>query len=128
MFFYTNVHILGTEWAIRVIHAKEDQRLGDCDGYTDKTSKLIVVDDCRDRSNFDEPMAYIRKVIRHEIIHAFMLESGLDECLMHEDMGQEEQIIDWFAYQYPKIKKVIDSVEFQITQAELKQVEDDGDG
>lgn len=111
------VRILGTPWRICIGQNDIDKRLCDCDGFTDKTSKLMMIDDCRHKSNFDEPMLYIRKVVRHEIIHAFMLESGLDECLMHEEMGEEEQMVDWFAYQYPKIRDVIETVDEMITEA-----------
>lgn len=119
-----NIRILGVVWRVCIATMEADRRLADCDGFTDKTSKLIMVDDCRTKSNLDHPMDYICKVVRHEIIHAFMLESGLDECMMHEEMGQEEQMIDWFAYQYPKIKEAIESVEILIMEA-LKHGNDD---
>ena len=44
--------------------------------------------------------AYVRKVKRHEIIHAFLLESGLAEC---SDWAQNEEMVDWLARMGPKI-------------------------
>lgn len=55
--------------------------------------------------------AYIKKVLRHEIVHAFLFESGLGEnmhCLINSGW-HDEQIVDWFAYQGPKIIKAWES-------------------
>lgn len=112
-----NIRILGTPWRVCVAPMEADKRLDDCDGFTDKTSKLIMVEDCRQNSNLDDPMVYIRKVIRHEIIHAFLIESGLDECMMHCKYGQEEQAVDWFAHQFYKIRDAIDMVNEMLTEA-----------
>jgi len=45
-----------------------------------------------------------RATIRHEIIHAFLFESGLGFNFEHNERGQEELMVDWIAMQYPKIK------------------------
>lgn len=96
------VNILGTEYKI---HIKE---LGveDIDGYTDPTSYEIVIrnDNINKIGDFDELQ---RKQLRHEIIHAFMNESGLQCNWQHtQQFGQEETTVDWFAIQSPKIFKV----------------------
>ena len=48
--------------------------------------------------------AYGRKVLRHEIIHAFLYESGLS-CNSQETTAwaANEEMVDWFAIQGPKI-------------------------
>lgn len=43
---------------------------------------------------------YTRKVKRHEILHAFAAESGLNEC---SDWARNEEMIDWIAYQGLKV-------------------------
>lgn len=43
--------------------------------------------------------------LRHEIIHAFLLESGLGYNIEHKEYGHEETMIDWLAIQSPKIFK-----------------------
>ena len=43
-----------------------------------------------------------RKNHRHEIIHAFLCESGLAE---NSTWAQEEEMVDWFAKQAPKLIK-----------------------
>ena len=43
-------------------------------------------------------------MLRHEIIHAFLFESGL-ECnsLKTYNWAENEEMVDWFAIQSPKI-------------------------
>ena len=48
--------------------------------------------------------AYQRKVIRHEIIHAFLYESGLWQSSFNcKAWAQNEEMVEWFAIQSPKI-------------------------
>lgn len=93
------ITILGSEWAIAERSEVEDVRLKDCDGYTDWTAREIVVE--REvNGNLKNMEAYVRKVKRHEIVHAFLLESGLAEC---SDWAQNEEMVDWIARMGPKI-------------------------
>lgn len=100
------VNILGTEWTINFRTQKEDNILNNADGYCDRTTREIVV---LSNADLDSTLAdfevYQKKVMRHEIIHAFMYESGLGECWEHSRMGQDEQTVDWIAVQFPKILK-----------------------
>lgn len=99
------MHILGTEYTLAYSNENEDPMLKTCDGYCDKTTRRIVVSekmkDC-DLGDFDE---YQKKVTRHEIIHAFLFESGLHGDAIYKTDSQEhpEMLIDWFAVQFPKI-------------------------
>lgn len=103
------VHILGECWTIEERGKIDDDYLEQCDGYCDKTARLIVVTvrnkNC-DLLDFD---AYQRKVIRHEIIHAFLFESGLHECWDH-GTGHDESYVDWIAVQWPKIARAFAEV------------------
>jgi hypothetical protein len=48
----------------------------------------------------------MRRVVRHEIVHAFLMESGLDESSNPADAwATNEEMVDWFARQGPKIYK-----------------------
>ncbi|WP_394967432.1 hypothetical protein [Candidatus Allofournierella merdipullorum] len=49
-----------------------------------------------------------RKIIRHEIIHAFLFESGLAE---NSDWAQIEEMVDFFAIQFPKLQKAFEEAE-----------------
>lgn len=97
------VQILGSLWIILERSEVEDERLKDCDGYCDWTTREIVVERevC---GNLGDMEAYIRKVTRHEIVHAFLLESGLHECAGEvESWAANEEMVDWIARQGPKI-------------------------
>ena len=101
------VNILGTEYTIEPRELIDE----DIDGFTDNTSKLIVIrtDNVNDVGDFE----YLqKKQLRHEIIHAFMSESGLQCNWQHiEQFGHDETTVDWFAIQSPKIFKVFQELE-----------------
>lgn len=105
------VNILGTEYTIEVKTKQEDKWLKEIDGYCDKTSKKIVVA-AEDESNQLEIYSeYQKKITRHEIIHAFLFESGLHENFKHEQWGHDETLVDWVACQFPKMLKVFQEAE-----------------
>lgn len=98
------VDILGTAYSVQRVKRKDDEFLNDCDGYCDKTTKRIVVADLdRSESSLGDMEWYIKKCLRHEIVHAFMYESGLAENWEHKTWGQEETTVDWIASQGLKI-------------------------
>lgn len=75
-------NILGSEWTVKFGTVEEYPNLEDMDGYTDSSTREIIVDDMKSqqdmpgsKKNMEE---YKKQVVRHEIIHAFLCESGLD--------------------------------------------------
>ena len=99
------LNILGTEYTLCIASEQEEPGLKKADGFTDKTVKKIVVlnegdDDSLSIADF---AVYQRKVMRHEIIHAFLFESGLHENFAHPEYGHDETYVDWIAAQWPKI-------------------------
>ena len=97
----TKINILGQEYDYKEIPAKEDPKLGDNDGYCDDSSKIICINNDYNTSHpacIGDVDHYIRKVKRHEIIHAFLAESGLDR---YKD---DELIVSWLANQFPKLQ------------------------
>ena len=102
------VNILGTKYSIYYKSPSEDKFLRECDGYCDKSSKKIVVTtENLELENFAE---YQKKCLRHEIVHAFMFESGLAENWEHKNFGQEETAVDWVAIQFPKLLEIFKKV------------------
>lgn len=99
------VNILGTEYKIHI--SNEDKRLENRYGFTDFTTKEIYISKLeRDLENGCYLQEYQQKeVLRHEILHAFLYESGLDEQSNSESWATNEEMIDWFAIQSPKIIK-----------------------
>lgn len=102
------IDILGTEYTLTLCSKAEDPRLKDCDGLCDNSIKEIVVNDYGDVG--DDPLNkgdlhwQMNKNMRHEVIHAFLYESGLAE---NSDWAQNEEMIDFFALQLPKIVKAM---------------------
>ena len=101
------VNILGTEYGIYEQAESEDGNLAECDGYCDKTIKKIVVTKKPNGSTLGDWEVYRNKVLRHEIIHAYLFESGLHENFQMRD-GHDETIIDWMAVQFPKMLKTFE--------------------
>ena len=79
----------------------DEERLKDCDGFCDWTSKEIIVEREMNGNLYDME-AYIRKVKRHEIVHAFLFESGLAHSC---DWAINEEMVDWIAMQAEKLIK-----------------------
>lgn len=96
------VNILGTEYTIRFVPDDELKELG-ADGVCDTSIKLIRV--CTmDSGNLGDLSVYQKKVLRHEIVHAFLYESGLDVCSGTVDSWATfEEIVDWIALQHEKL-------------------------
>lgn len=99
------INILGSEWTIKEQSESENDKLKNWDGYTDWTTREIVVE--REiNGNLDNMEKHIRKVLRHEIVHAFLIESGLYECAGEsESWALNEAMVDWVARQGQKIYK-----------------------
>ena len=100
------VNILGTNYYI----IEEEFGTKDTDGYCDYTNKEIHIrsDNVNELGNFKSNM---NKQLRHEIIHGFMAESGLQGNWQHtEQYGHDETTVDWFAIQFPKLLKAFKEV------------------
>ena len=97
------VGVLGTLYSMKV---EPEIPYDGADAFTDPTSKEIYVYDYSDmkgkpdsKKNLD---SQVNKNKRHEIIHAFLCESGLAE---NSDWAQNEEMVDWIAIQAPKLIK-----------------------
>lgn len=101
------VSILGTEYEI-VTDAPDEMLPDNADGAMDQSIKRIVIAKFEpDRNSIKDLESYRKKVLRHEIIHAFLYESGLwNNSGTAESWGTSEEITDWFAIQSPKIMEV----------------------
>ncbi len=100
------VNILGTEYRVEVDNNLEKTNAdGLCKEY-DKRISTRNVDAmlCDDDSKSAKKKRY-DEVLRHEIIHAFFSESGLD------DYSSNEQLVNWLAIQFPKMKRVFEEVD-----------------
>lgn len=105
------VRILGALYIIEEKTMQQDGFLGECDGYCDKATRLIRVAAKKPDCQIADFERYQRKVLRHEIIHAFLYESGFEKNFEHANKwGYDETMVDWFANQFPKILTVFEKV------------------
>ena len=100
------VHILGTEYKILIIEEGDYRFDRDADGWVDTQAKEILIFNYKqDAISVKDLVAYQKKVIRHEIIHAFLYESGLwQNAYSSKCWAQNEEMVDWIAIQFPKIQ------------------------
>lgn len=103
-----SVCVLGTQIQVIFRKEEEDEKLEELGGYYDSTLKRIVVKiPEEDKLSVGDLEAHQKKVLRHEILHAFLCESGLDFSSCQADAwATNEEMVDWFAIQSPKIFKV----------------------
>lgn len=92
------VKILGTEYTVKV----DDNLIKQgADGMCKEYTKEILVRSAEDMLCEDDAAEVkekrFKEVLRHEIIHAFFCEAGLD------DYSSNEQLVDWLAKQFPKM-------------------------
>lgn len=95
------VNVLGQPYEI-VMQPPDahDPKLETASGYTEPWGHKLVVDDfVPDSQTVENPEAFKAKVLRHEIVHAFLHEGGLRAC----SWGDNEEIVDWIAHQGPKL-------------------------
>ena len=99
------VNILGTEYEIILDALEKDYpKLKNVDGYCDFSIKQIVVANLeRDEQTVQDLSHYSKKVLRHEIVHAFIYESGLAENC---EWARDEAMTDWIAIQFEKLLEV----------------------
>lgn len=101
------VNVLGTKYTIKESNKVADQNLENNDGYCDCSIKTIVINTFQDSPmSLGDLESYRKQVIRHELIHAFLFESGLDVS----SWGRNEEIVDWIAIQFPKLIDAFDQV------------------
>ena len=102
------INILGSEWDVKFGSEEQYPNLKNMDGYCDQSTREIIVDDMeklREQlgAKADLP-SYRKQVARHEIIHAFLFESGLDvSSVKVESWATNEEMVDWIAIQMPKL-------------------------
>lgn len=110
-----SVEILGTKYTLRKVKVGEDEymtkmQLG---GYCDGGAKEIVILDLKTVPDWEnDPKKIIElkenETLRHEVIHAFLNESGLgwNSLPIEKAWAKNEEMVDWIAIQFPKISKV----------------------
>lgn len=108
------VSVLGTEYNIRHVNRGEDRYMdkNKLSGYCDSVTREIVILSLNSMPEYQyDPDKRIqeqeKETLRHEIVHAFFNESGLQESSLQYEGGwaHNEEMVDWIARQGPKLYK-----------------------
>ena len=96
-----SINILGTEYSFRV----DEQVMDDAgaDGMCRFHSKEIILrpeENILEDGTDEENRTYYSKVIRHEVVHAALHESGLTHY------ANDELLVEWLAVQFPKLAEI----------------------
>ena len=115
------INILGTDYKITKKKYTEDEyfkKNTDTAGYCDGTLCEIVYCDMSTYPDWEnDPLASIasmeKQMLRHEIIHAFLNESGLQDnsLVCNGAWARNEEMVDWMAIQFPKILEAFKSAQ-----------------
>lgn len=115
------VNVLGADYLIFLKNFQDDEAFEkkSIDGYCDGFAKKIVVCDLTTKEDWKrEEKATIdvcqKQILRHEIVHAFLNESGLQaNARSNNDISwaYNEEMVDWIALQGLKIYKAWESVD-----------------
>lgn len=100
------INVLGTEYEIKEVDSSFNEKFKTMDAWCDTSIKKIYI--CKLESDKDskEDLEYVKqKILRHELIHAFIYESGLDT---ESSWALNEVIVDFFAIQIPKMMRTFD--------------------
>lgn len=100
------INVLGTEYSVSISNESKEPRLLGCDGFCDETTHEIFAEDYQGKTDCSDQKTNLKvqtkKVLRHELTHAFFFESGLAE---NSTYAQNEELVDWLAIQGPKLYK-----------------------
>lgn len=111
--FPKKISVLGEEYKILFKRKEDDEKLDGADGYCEFLSKEIIIDKSFFTGGDESPLVLKKldllglKVIRHELIHAFIYESGLSS---ENKWAENEELVDWIAIQFPKLKKCFEKI------------------
>ena len=108
----TKVDVLGTKYTIKRVNYGQDEYMERMNygGLCDTGRKLILVLNLKSTPDWKEEKEDVilnmeHTTLRHELIHAFLSESGLDwnSFAPEKAWAKNEEMVDWFAIQMPKL-------------------------
>lgn len=104
-----STNILGTEYKI-ILEPSLNERGGETDFYT-KVIKISEFEDTPELDLTEDKKELQKHILRHELIHAFLFESGLSaNSSSSEAWSSNEEMVDWIAIQMPKIASVYEEI------------------
>lgn len=107
---FGKVSILGVTYDVYIASAEQEATLKNRSGCVDTTVKNIFINSelfKRDESTVKNLSSIIQETLTHEIIHAFIDESGLG------DPYQSEVMVNWFTLMLNKIYVAANSLKIR---------------
>lgn len=108
------IDVMGAEWRIEWVDGLDgflDDKTADVDALTLPSRRAIYIKRgiFRDWMDADERGRRLEEVTRHEIIHAFLSECGLDASSSPAAAWAEnEEMVDWFALTWRRIDRAVE--------------------
>jgi hypothetical protein len=105
------INVLGTKYTIKRVNAGQDEYMEKMHfgGYCDGILKRIVLLNLKtvpewNGESEEHIISQEKETFRHELIHAFLNESGLEWNSHPTDAwAKNEEMVDWIAIQFPKL-------------------------
>lgn len=106
------IDVLGTKYDIKRVNNGQDEYMEKMHfgGYCNSATKEIYILNLKtvpewEIESEDTIQKQEKETIRHELIHAFLNESGLQwsSFVPEQAWAKNEEMVDWFAIQMPKI-------------------------
>ncbi len=116
MFQDLRINILGTDYDIHFVDEFPEylREVGEnASGLCNRHDRDIFIKRCNDKYMTEEGRARCEKdTLRHEIIHAYLSESGLSANASHcyGAWAENEEMVDWISIQFPKICRTFKEV------------------
>lgn len=114
------INIMGTEYTVNFYNYTDKdifEKRNIC-GYHCGNTKEIAVGRISTFPGFEEETDVFceveeKSILRHEIVHAFLCESGLQDSTLPSRTGwaMNEEMVDWISSQAPKLLKAFQEAE-----------------
>lgn len=111
MMIANKVNVMGQEYQIIKVNRDQYKMCVGADGWNDLYGKKIYYVDPETDPDSDpiatSPEELVKQVLKHEIVHAFLVESGL-AFSSHSIVGawaMNEEMVDWIAWNGEKLYK-----------------------
>lgn len=107
------INIFGSEWNVITLPSNDTTFTEDCGGYCDQSSKTICLRDytVEELVGIRDIEALKKYVLRHELIHAALLECGLGDNWVRNPTGHDETGVDWLAHKMPQLISILNEAE-----------------
>lgn len=108
-----SINVFGVEYKIFIDSEDDNPKIKDNHGYCETLAKELHFHEHLFKGFENDVMvlkdwdSYWKKVMRHELIHAMIYESGLGDCC---EWANNESLVDWISMQAPKMLEIFSKV------------------